>query len=170
MKPSDNTPSKGVQQRWLELVTALFFIAIGAVVVTDSLRTGFRWAADGPEPGYFPFYIGSTMILAASWIVLQKLLTWRSDDGNEQFSTAEEMKLVMQMFIPICLFVVAVFFLGIYAAGIIYISAFMMWQGKFSLVKSLVVSVGVTAVLFALFEMWFQVPLPKGPVEALFGM
>ena len=162
--------SKGVQQRWLELVTALFFIAIGAIVVTDSFRTGFRWASDGPQPGYFPFYIGCTLIAAAGWIVFQTVRNWKSDGGNTQFSSGEQTKLVLQMFIPICVFVAAVFFLGIYVAGTIYIAAFMMWQGKFSLFKSVLVSVGVLAVLFGLFELWFQVPLPKGPIEALFGM
>ena len=31
------------------------------------------------------------------------------------------------------------------------------------------VGFGVSAILFGLFEMWFLVPLPKGPIEALFG-
>jgi putative tricarboxylic transport membrane protein len=33
------------------------------------------------------------------------------------------------------------------------------------------VSVGVAATLFFMFEKWFMVPLPKGPLESLlFGM
>jgi putative tricarboxylic transport membrane protein len=31
------------------------------------------------------------------------------------------------------------------------------------------VSLGVSAVLFWMFEIQFMVPLPKGPLEALFG-
>jgi hypothetical protein len=45
----------------------------------------------------------------------------------------------------------------------------MIWQGKYSPLKAIVVGVAVPAVLFALFEIWFLLPLPKGPIEALFG-
>jgi hypothetical protein len=32
------------------------------------------------------------------------------------------------------------------------------------------VALGVMALLFATFEIWFKVPLPKVPIEALFGL
>jgi p-aminobenzoyl-glutamate transporter AbgT len=35
--------------------------------------------------------------------------------------------------------------------------------------RILPVSLGVPILLFLMFEVWFLVPLPKGPVEALFG-
>jgi hypothetical protein len=31
------------------------------------------------------------------------------------------------------------------------------------------VSIGVMVAFFLMFEIWFQVPLPKGPLEAAFG-
>jgi hypothetical protein len=40
---------------------------------------------------------------------------------------------------------------------------------KYSWLKTLAVSIGLNAVLFWLFEIQFLVPLPKGPLEALFG-
>ena len=45
----------------------------------------------------------------------------------------------------------------------------MAWQGKFAWLKCVVVSVLVAVALFLMFEIWFKVPLPKGPLEALFG-
>ena len=162
------TQMRGLQTRWLELATALFFIAIGAVVITDSLLTGMHWASDGPQPGYFPFYIGLAMILTAAWVGLSTILAWKRSQG--EFASGEQLSLVLKMFVPCCLFVVAVFFLGIYVAGALYISAFMMWQGKFSWLRAAIVSLCVMAVLFGMFELWFKVPLPKGPVEALWGL
>ena len=35
--------------------------------------------------------------------------------------------------------------------------------------KIAAVSVGVVFAFFLMFEIWFKVPLPKGPVEAAFG-
>jgi putative tricarboxylic transport membrane protein len=40
---------------------------------------------------------------------------------------------------------------------------------KSSWLKTVAVSAGVSAVLFWMFEIQFMVPLPKGPLEALFG-
>jgi putative tricarboxylic transport membrane protein len=158
-----------LQQRWAELIAALFFAIIGSIVVFDSFRTGFRWASDGPEPGYFPFYIGVTLIASAAWVIFQTLKGWSKDGGSKAFAQAEEFRLVLRMFIPICLFAAGVFVLGIYAAAIIYITTFMIWEGKFSWIKSLSVGIAVPLFLFILFEVWFMVPLPKGPIEAMLG-
>jgi putative tricarboxylic transport membrane protein len=159
-----------LQMRWAELLASGFFIAVGAVVVFDSFRTGFRWAADGPQPGYFPFYIGMTMIATASWLAFKTLREWKTEGGKKVFAEHHEFKLVLRMFIPICLYVVSVVFLGIYVSSIIYITAFMVWEGKFSWVKSLAVGLGVAAFLFLMFEIWFLVPLPKGPLEEVLGL
>ncbi len=168
MKSPNKAPIT-VSYRWLELLTAAFFAAIGAVVVMDSVRTGFRWGADGPQPGYFPFYIGCVMIIGAAWVGLGILRQWSSEKARAPICSPHQMRLVLQMFVPCVLFVIGVIYLGLYVAGTIYIAAFMMWQGRFGWLRSLLVAIGVSAVLFGLFELWFQVPLPKGPLEALFG-
>jgi putative tricarboxylic transport membrane protein len=168
-KGNSNGGSGHLQYRWAEIIAALFFAVIGAIVVFDSFRTGFRWGNDGPEPGYFPFYIGLTLIGAAAWVLFQTIRGWTKDGGRKAFAQADEFRLVMRMFLPICLFVAGVFVLGIYAASILYITLFMMWEGKFGWAKSLAVGVAVPLFLFVLFELWFLVPLPKGPIEQLMG-
>ena len=37
----------------VELVVALLFVALGVLVMADSLRVGAGWADDGPQAGYF---------------------------------------------------------------------------------------------------------------------
>ena len=59
--------------------------------------------------------------------------------------------------------------IGIYVASAVYIGAFMRLQGKYRWPATLGVAVGVPAAIFALFELWFLVPLPKGPIERLLG-
>jgi putative tricarboxylic transport membrane protein len=158
----------GIQERKAEVANALFFIVIGVLAIIDSLRTGFRWSTDGPQPGYFPFYIGLFMIAAASVQIYRTVKTWQQSKDIE-FVSHEQFALVLRMFMPSLLFVVGVMTVGIYVSALLYIAAFMVWQGKFSVLKSALVAVCVTAVLFAIFELWFHVALPKGPIEALFG-
>ena len=50
--------------RTAEFVVAGFTFLLGAIVVFDSWRLGARWAADGPQTGYFPFYVGLLLAIA----------------------------------------------------------------------------------------------------------
>jgi len=100
---------------------------------------------------------------------LQTLLTWKRDDGKQVFSQKHEFSLMLQMLVPIVIFTVAIFLLGLYEASLIFITVFMMWQGKYRFLKSITVSACITASLFFLFEIWFLLPLPKGFIETWLG-
>jgi putative tricarboxylic transport membrane protein len=160
---------KDVQERWMELVVAGFFCCIGALVISDSYRIGNAWTKEGPQPGYFTFAIGTILICGALWVILQTLRTWKKDGGEAVFVGAEELSLVLKMFLPTVTYVAVLMFMGFYVSSIIFIAAFMVWQGKYSWFKSGAVGLSVAAILFGLFEIWFLVPLPKGPLEALLG-
>jgi hypothetical protein len=45
----------------------------------------------------------------------------------------------------------------------------MRWIGRHSWALILLVAVGVPVVAFLVFEVWFLVPLPKGPLETQLG-
>ena len=45
---------------------------------------------------------------------------------------------------------------------------FMRWMGRYSWLKSVAIGVIVSAVIFAMFEIWFKVPLYKGTWNPLF--
>lgn len=157
-----------VSTRSVELVVALLVVAAGAVVIMDSLRVGIAWGDDGPKAGYFPFFIGCILAVTGGWIALRTVLSWGKLAG-QKFVTRDELKPVLAMLLPTIAYVVLVYMIGIYVASAIYIGAFMVWQGKFKWRVTGVVSLGVPIALFLLFEIWFLVPLPKGPVEHLFG-
>jgi hypothetical protein len=157
-----------IATRWAELVVALLFVLAGAIVIVDSLRVGITWAEDGPRAGYFPFYIGCLLTFAGLYVTIEALLRWKKI-GNATFVSRERLKPVLLMLFPSIAFVVLIAWLGIYVAAFIYIGAFMLWQGKYGWLPALAVSAGLPIVLFLVFEKWFLVPLPKGPIENLLG-
>jgi len=161
--------SDHIQMRWMELVVAAFFAGIGLLVVIDSFRTGYQWSSDGPQPGYFPFYIGCTLIVGAIVVAVQTLLGWKKSENVEPFVTFSQLRLMMTILIPTSLFVLGVVLIGFYVSSVLFISSFMVWQGKYSLLKSGLVGLCVSGVLFLLFDVWFLLPLPKGPLETFFG-
>jgi len=60
-------------------------------------------------------------------------------------------------------------FLGLYVASFLLIAGFMRVVGKIAWWKSLVTSVLFALAMFVTFEVAFDVIMPKGPLEAMFG-
>jgi putative tricarboxylic transport membrane protein len=141
--------------------------AVGVVMMIDNYRIGAGWAPDGPESGYFPFRIG-VILCIASFAVMQRSLFGKKRQ-REIFVPWDKFKLVLMVLLPTIVYVLAIEFIGIYVASALFIGAFMRVMDKYSWVKTLTISIGTGAVLFWLFEIQFLVPLPKGPLEALFG-
>jgi len=83
------------------------------------------------------------------------------------FVDNEQLKLVLSVFIPACVYVLGVQFLGLYIASAIYIALFMVILGKFSIFKSAFISLAVVVMFFFMFEVWFKVPLFKGKFDLL---
>jgi len=162
--------SVGSIRLW-ELVVALMFFVFGAGVMWDSWRIGARWAEDGPQAGYFPFYIGLFIVVSAVMIIVNALRMGAA--AGEPFVTREQLRMVLTVLIPTTIYVFLIdnpwYPLGIYVPSIIFIAAFMRFLGKYGWTRIALVSIGVMVAFFLAFEVWFQVPLPKGPVEALFG-
>ena len=158
---------RGVSTRTMEIVVAAVILLLGLVVIYDSRRVGAGWGDDGPQAGYFPFYIGLILCAASAWTLLRTLFAGKADAGV--FVTYKKLRLVMSVLIPSAVYVAAIYFIGIYVASAIFIGAFMYWHGRFRWSKIILVSVIVPVSMFLMFEVWFLVPLPKGPLEALIG-
>ena len=162
----DTAPDVGA--RWPELAVAAFLMLLAALVIADSLRVGTGWADDGPRSGYFPFYIGLLLLGASGWIFASQLWRWRQADPA--FAQRAQVARVVSVFVPMCVYVGLIFPLGIYVASAVLIAYFMQRYGKYSVLLTGAVSVGVPLLFFAVFERWFLVPLPKGPLERLIGL
>jgi putative tricarboxylic transport membrane protein len=158
----------------MDIVVAIIFFALGVLVMWDSKRLGAAWGSDGPEAGYFPFYIGVILCVAA---VINAIRAGLGKDIKEQsFVSVAALKMVFSVLLPTILYVLFIGGigpipgLGMYVPSVIFIAAFMMWLGKYKWLMSLAVSIGVVVVFFLMFEIWFKVPLPKGPLEAALGL
>jgi putative tricarboxylic transport membrane protein len=123
----------------VELVVAGLLALAGGVVMADSLRVGTGWGAEGPQAGFFPFYVG--LILFASAATTFALGLAPALRPRENFVGRRELGRVMGLLVPAAVFVAAANWLGI----------------------------AISLVLFVAFELWLLMPLPKGPLEAALG-
>ena len=148
-----------------ELLTALGLMALGGIVLFDAARLGFGWGADGPKSGFFPFWLAIILVLSCAVILVQ---TQRRPLAKP-FVTREQLRPVLAVLWPAAMMVVITQVAGIYVASAIYLGFYMRWVGRHSWRAIAVLSIAVPVVTFIIFEQWFLVPLPKGPLEIWLG-
>ena len=167
---TDDRPGRAAfRTKSAELAVAGLFFAFGALVIYDSVRLGIGWQeVHGPRPGYFPFYIG-LLICVASVVNLVRALAVPAEK-NKAFVQVGQLKLVLTVLIPTAIYAALVTWIGIYVSSVLFIGFFMRWLGKYPWWKVVVVSLVTMVVFYVVFELWFKVPLPKGPVESLLGL
>jgi len=155
--------------RLWEIIVAAMFLVFGAIVVWDSRRLGAQWGSDGPQAGYFPFYIGAIICVAS----LVNLLTAVAKGSRDAFVEWGQLRLILIVMVPTLAYVALMnnpwYSLGMYVPSIVFIAFFMRFLGKYGWAKIAAVSIGTMVAFFVMFEIWFKVPLPKGPIEAAFG-
>ena len=153
----------GIATYIVEAVVAACVLILGLVVVQGSRSLGSGWTSDGPGSGYFPFYIGLILCISGAGILYQAF----KNKNTEVFVDQEQIKRVLSVLLPALVYVLAVQFLGLYVASVIYIALFMIILGKFSPIKSVITSIAVIVLFFFMFEVWFKVPLFKGQFNPL---
>src|SRR5262245_46737522 len=157
-----------VATRSVDIAVSLLLFGLACLLGWDSWRTGMSWADDGPQAGYFPFYL-SVLMGAASLYGLVTALLARAADAGHPFVLRDQLGRVLQVFVPTVLFCIVTQFLGLYVASFVLIAGFMWWIGNIQAWVALLTSFIFTIVMFVTFEIAFNVIMPKGPLEAAFG-
>ncbi len=151
--------------RTADLTTALVLMAAGLLVIWDTLRLGIGWGTDGPESGFFPFWLAVLMIGSCLIIALRA----RRQTSRAPFVTREQLTPVLTTLLPSAGFVVLTQFAGLYVASAVFMGFYMRWIGRYSWTVIVLLSVLFPLITFLVFEKWFLVPMPKGPLENWLG-
>lgn len=159
-----------ISTRKMEVVTSIVLALLALLVIWDSNRLGAGWSDQGPQAGFFPFYVGIFLLCSSlGTIVYAYFSKTGKATGDKPFVMKSQMASVLRVFIPTLAYVGLMQITGLYVALAIYIGGFMMINGGYKLLKVLPYSLIVPVVIFVMFEIWFLVPLPKGPIEAMLG-
>jgi hypothetical protein len=156
----------GPTQRSVEIGVALFICAFALIIMVGSLQVGVGWGAEGPKAGFFPFYV-ALLILASSGVNMAAVISGARD--NRLFAGWSQLIKVISLLVPTAIYVALIPWTGIYVASALLIAVFMKWLGNYGWGMIAAISIGVPLVTFVIFERWFLVPLPKGPIEEYFG-
>jgi hypothetical protein len=166
-EPPDDSPDL-TSTRGVEVATLAVLLAFALLMAWDNWRTGAAWESTGPQAGYFPFYVAVILAAACVWGIGREIVMMRRGP-SEGFVTRNQMKRVLAVLVPTVLFVPVTAWLGIYVASFILILGFMRVIGRIAWWKCLATAVIFSVVMFVTFEIAFDVIMPKGPLERLFG-
>src|SRR5690349_19628585 len=160
-----------VTHRALEIAAALLALAFGASIALGALEYNVGWGERGPEPGYFPFWMGVVVMVGALGALCEALLA-RRIAGQPAAIDADQARRIAVFLLPMLgfLIVTVVFKLGLYVGMVGYLLTVMLWQGRYRLPAAMAVSFGTAMMFFLMFEWWLKVPLMTGPIEAWLGI
>lgn len=166
MAVKSGAANTGPGHRAVEIGVAVTIVIFGLVAVIGSLQVGIDWGAEGPKAGFFPFYVG-LLIIGAGLVNLYQAV--KGEFGSGLFASWAQLRQVMSVVVPTAIYVAAIPFIGIYVSSALLIGLFMRWFGRYGWMLVLAISIVIPLVTFVVFERWFLVPLPKGPIEEYLG-
>src|SRR5262249_33251126 len=114
-------PGAGPTQRSVEIGVAVAMAVFALIVIAGSFQAGIGWGSEGPKAGFFPFYIGLT-ILGSSIINFGTVFADRAD--RQLFADWGQLRQVLSMLVPTAIYVALVPWLGIYLASALLIAVF----------------------------------------------
>jgi putative tricarboxylic transport membrane protein len=162
----NETGGTGPSHRGVEIGVAAFMALLALIGIYGSIRVGIGWADDGPGAGFFPFYVSLAVLICC---LVNFISVIRVPENGKIFAEWGQLRQVVSVLVPTIIYVGLVPYLGMYVSSALMIAFFMRWFGKYSWLIAFAVAVVVPILIFLMFEMWFLVPLPKGPLENLLG-
>ena len=146
-----------VSRRSLETATALLTGAFGAAVVVSSYGNGIGWSSAGVDPGTFPFLIGLIILIGSIFNLVQGWL-----QAREIVLRPGDLKRVAMLSIPAAVYVGVIPLIGIYLASAAYVFGALAWHKRGAFIFSGLAAIGTAVALYLIFELTFQISLPRG--------
>jgi hypothetical protein len=153
-----------VSRRSLETATAILTGAFGAAVAISSLDNGIGWSSAGVDAGTFPFIIGLIIFSGSVFNLVQGWL-----QARDILLRAGELRRLGMLFIPAAVYVGVIPLTGMYLASTGYVFAALAWHKRGSFVFSGIAAIVTALVLYLVFELTFQISLPRGVLGDALG-
>jgi hypothetical protein len=162
----NETGGTGPSHRNVEIGVAAVIALLALIGIYGSIKVGIGWADDGPRAGFFPFYVSLIVLIST---VINVTSVFVTVNKGKLFADWLQLRQVVSVLIPTIVYVGLVPYIGIYVASALLIAFFMRWFGHYRWILAAAVAVAVPILTFLMFEIWFLVPLPKGPLESMLG-
>ena len=153
-----------ISGRSLEAGTALITGAFGAAVVISSLDNGIGWGAGGVDAGTFPFIVGLIILCGSIFNLVQGWL-----QARDVVLRSSELKRLAALFVPAVIYVGIIPLIGMYVASAFYVFAALAWHKRGAFLYAGFAAIATALALYLIFEVTFQISLPRGALGEALG-
>jgi hypothetical protein len=147
--------------RKADLGFALMLLVVAVAVAVESLQLNIGWGLNGPQAGFFPFWLAVGLGLCCLVILVQALRD-TSPASRQPLIRPGGWRPLLKVAGPATGMVALTEMIGLYPAAALYIAFYMRWIGKHHWLMVFAVSLGVPLLSYLVFDKWFLVPMPKG--------
>ena len=151
--------------RKANLWVAVFLFVIGAIVMYDSVRLGFRWDPGfGPGAGYLPFYLSLGVLICTGISIVKQLRQLAKEGivGDKRLIQEGGLTPILWVLIPSTAMVVLTSIIGLHFAAGIFLLFYMRVVGKIGWLECILVSILFPVGMYVVFDRLFLIPLPDG--------
>jgi len=130
----------------------IIFIIVGIISVFTGLTKHKFWIEKVPGGGFMPVVIGTLLIILSVLIVLKK------DQKAKVKLSKKELIPIIAMIILLILTKV----IGLLPSLLIIVLGMLRFVENYSWKNSIIISVVLMAIIYAVFSLWLKVPFPRG--------
>jgi len=151
--------------RKANLGVAIFLFLIGAIVMYDAVRLGFRWEPGfGPGAGYLPFYLALGVLITCGIAIVKQIrqLSKEGITGDKRLIREGGLKPILWVLLPSTVMVILTSIIGLHFAAFVFLLFYMRMVGKIGWLECALVSVLFPIGMYIVFDRLFLIPLPDG--------
>jgi hypothetical protein len=153
-------------RRAVEIGIAATLAVAGGIVSVASLAHDIGWSGSGPGAGYFPFRVGLLLTVVGVALVIQH----PGGRTDAIFATRPELRRTLGVVLPTAALAGGTMVMGTYVASGLFLAFMMRRHGGYGWLPAAALGAVSIAVFYMVFDLWFRVPLAKGPLEAALGL
>jgi putative tricarboxylic transport membrane protein len=147
--------------RKADIVLALLLFMLAVLVAWESLKLDIGWGLNGPEGGFFPFWLAVGLAICGL-VILARAVRSTAPALRQPLVRPGGWVPILKVSLPALAMVTLTEMIGLYPAAALYIGFYMRWIGRHHWLLVLTVSLGVPLGSYVIFDKWFLIPMPKG--------
>ena len=146
--------------RRADSIAGAALLALGASFSVGALMHHAYWGANGPGPGFLPFWLGLVMALLAGALLLGALRA--ADAGQTWLPTGDGLRRLTIVLGLTTALVALLQVVGMVLGTVLFLIALMRLLDRLPWRTTLSVSLAVAASNYLIFAYWLKVPMPVG--------
>jgi hypothetical protein len=147
-----------------DTIVALVIMAIGIIVLVDTAILGSGWGMSGPEPGFFPFYMGLGVVICSVFVFLRAFKAYKKEapGKGKRLIAKGGLAPILWVLIPSMGMVLLTELIGLHLATVIFLMFYMRAVGKIPWVNVILIGLMLPLAVFIVFDKLFLIPMPEG--------